>query len=113
MQMKRCPRCKGRCCGFAGFSGGEYAGKVEAWIRSFNGNKLIVSDEAAGVFWMNDFEQAADSAKSMAEGQELRPQSSKRTTSIWTYVAYVFAGLFACQLLFMLLLFGVSMVAGF
>lgn len=86
---------------------------VEAWIRSFSGNKLIVSDEAAGVFWMNDFEQAADSAKSMAEGQEIRPQSSKRTTSIWTYVAYVFAGLFACQLLFMLLLFGVSMVAGF
>jgi hypothetical protein len=87
--------------------------KVEAWLRSFNGNKLIVSDEAAGVFWMNDFEQAADSAKSMAEGQGIRPQSSKRTTSIWTYVAYVFAGLFACQLLFMLLLFGVSMVAGF
>ncbi len=87
--------------------------KVEAWLRSFNGNKLIVSDEAAGVFWMNDFEQAADSAKSMAEGQELRPQSSKRTTSVWTYVAYVFAGLFACQVLVMLLLFGVSMVAGF
>ncbi|MBI3170897.1 MAG: hypothetical protein HYZ22_20650 [Chloroflexi bacterium] len=86
---------------------------VEAWLRSFNGNKLIVSDEAAGVFWMNDFEQAADSAKSLAEGQDLRPQSSKRTTSIWTYVAYVFAALFACQLLFGLLMFGVSMVTGF
>lgn len=86
---------------------------VEAWIRSFNGNKLIVSDEAAGVFWMNDFEQAVDSAKAMAEGQEVRPQSAKRTTSIWTYVAYVFAGLFACQLVMMLLLFGVSMVTGF
>jgi hypothetical protein len=86
---------------------------VEAWIRSFNGNKLIVSDEAAGVFWMNDFEQVTDSAKAMAEGQEVRPQSAKRTTSIWTYVAYVFAGLFACQLLAMLLLFGVSMVTGF
>lgn len=87
--------------------------KVEAWLRSFNGNKLIVSDEAAGVFWMNDFEQAADSAKSLAEGQDLRPQSSKRTTSIWTYVAYVFAALFACQLLFGLLMFGVSMVTSF
>lgn len=87
--------------------------KVEAWLRSFNGNRLIVSDEAAGVFWMSDFEQAADSAKSMAEGQDLRPQSSKRTTSIWTYVAYVFAALFACQLLLGLLLFGVSMVTGF
>ncbi|MFN3491257.1 MAG: DUF5671 domain-containing protein, partial [Anaerolineales bacterium] len=86
---------------------------VEAWIRSFSGNKLIVGDEAAGVFWMNDFEQAADVAKSMAEGQEIRPQSNKRNTSIWTYVAYVFAGLFACQLLAMLLLFGVSIVTGF
>lgn len=86
---------------------------IEVWIRSFSGNKLIVSDEAAGVFWMNDFEQTADVAKSMAEGQEVRPQSAKRTTSIWTYVAYVFAGLFACQLLMMLLLFGVSMVTGF
>ncbi|GJQ34175.1 MAG: hypothetical protein JETCAE01_01850 [Anaerolineaceae bacterium] len=86
---------------------------VEAWIRSFNGNKLIVSDEAAGVFWMNDLEQAADTAKSLAEGQDLRPQSSKRTTSIWTYVAYVFAALFACQLLFGLLMFGISLVTGF
>ncbi|MBL8051495.1 MAG: hypothetical protein JNM46_09765 [Anaerolineales bacterium] len=86
---------------------------VEAWIRSYSGNKLIVSDEAAGVFWMNDFEQAVDVAKSMAEGQEVRPQSPKRMTSVWTYVAYVFAALFACQLLAMLLLFGVSMVTGF
>ena len=87
--------------------------KVEAWIRSFDGNRLIVNDEAAGVFWMNDFGQAADSAKALAEGQEIRPQSSARTTSVWTYVAYVFAALFACQLLFMLLMLGVSMVTGF
>lgn len=86
---------------------------VEAWIRLFSGNKLIVSDEAAGVFWMNDFEQTADVVKSMAEGQEVRPQSSKRNTSVWTYVAYVFAALFACQVLLFLLLFGVSMVTGF
>lgn len=87
--------------------------KVEVWIRSFDGNRLIVNDEAAGVFWMNDFGQAADSAKALAEGQEIRPQSSARTTSVWAYVAYVFATLFACQLLFMLLMLGVSMVTGF
>lgn len=86
---------------------------LETWIRSFNGNRLIVNDEAAGVFWMNDFGQAADSAKSIAEGQELRPQSPKRTTPVWAYVAYVFAALFACQLLFMLTMLGVSMVTGF
>lgn len=86
---------------------------LETWIRSFNGNRLIVNDEAAGVFWMNDFGQAADSAKSIAEGQELRPQSPKRITPVWAYVAYVFAALFACQLLFMLTMLGVSMVTGF
>lgn len=85
---------------------------AEAWIRSFNGTKLVVGDEAAGVFWMNDFGQAADSALALAEGQELRPQSPSRMTSVWTYVAYVFAALFACQLLFGVLMFGISMVGG-
>jgi hypothetical protein len=85
---------------------------LEAWIKSFGGNRLIVNDEAAGVFWMNDFGQAADSAKALAEGEELRPQSSKRMTSVWTYVAYVFAALFACQVLFMLLSLGISVVTG-
>jgi hypothetical protein len=83
-----------------------------AWIKSFGGNRLVVNDEAAGVLWMNDFGQAADSARAMAEGQEVHPQSP-RMTSVWTYVAYVFAALFACQLLFMLAMLGVSMVTGF
>lgn len=86
---------------------------VAVWISSFNGNRLIVPDEAAGVFWVNDFGQAADSAKALAEGQEIRPQSAEKTTPVWTYVAYVFAALFACQLLLGLLMFGVSMVARF
>lgn len=88
-------------------------GNVAAWISSFNGSRLIVPDEAAGVLWVNDFGQAADSAKALAEGQDIRPQSASKAASAWTYVAYVFAALFACQLLFGLLAFGVSMVAGF
>jgi hypothetical protein len=86
---------------------------AEAWIRSFDGSKLIVNDEAAGIFWMNDFEQMAVSAQALAEGQELRPQSSKRATSPWIYGAYVLAGLFLCQIIGILLLLGVSMVTGF
>lgn len=86
---------------------------AEAWIRSFGGSRLIVNDEAAGVFWMNDLEQTAASAQTLAEGQELRPQSSKRTTSSWTYGAYVLAGLFLCQVIGILLLLGVSMVTSF
>ena len=85
---------------------------AEAWIRSFNGSRLIVNDEAAGVFWMNDLEQVAASAQALAEGQELRPQSSQKGTSAWTVVAYVFASLFACQLLFGLLMLGISLVTG-
>jgi hypothetical protein len=88
-------------------------GNVGAWIQSFGGSRLIVPDEAAGVWWLNDLGQAADSAKALAEGQEIRPQSSARMNSVWTYIAYVFAALFACQLLFGLLMFGVSMVSGF
>lgn len=85
---------------------------AEAWIRSFDGSRLIVNDEAMGVFWMNDLEQVTASAQALAEGQELRPQSSQKGTSAWTVVAYVFASLFACQLLFGLLMLGISLVTG-
>jgi hypothetical protein len=86
---------------------------LAGWIRSFDGTRLIVPDEAAGVYWMNDFEQAANSARVLAEGQALRPQSANRTTSVWTYIAYVFAALFACQLIFGILMMGIGLVTGF
>lgn len=87
---------------------------AEAWMRLFNGSRLIVTDDAAGVYWLNDFGQAAESAKALAEGQELRPPfAAIKSTPVWTYVAYVFAALFAFQLLMMLLMLGVSLVMGF
>ena len=86
---------------------------AEAWISSFNGTRLIVTDDAAGVYWLNDYGQAAESVRALAEGEELRPQSAVKTTPAWMYVAYVFAALFALQLLFILFAFGVSMVTGF
>ncbi len=85
--------------------------KAGAWIRSFGGIRFIVEDDLAGVAWMNDLGQAADSAKAMAEGQKVRSRS--KGVSAWTYIAYVFAALFALQLLFMLTMLGVSMVTGF
>ena len=86
---------------------------VEAWMRSFNGSRLIVADDAAGIFWMNDLGQAAQFARILSEGQELRPQFATKTSSVWTTVAYVFAALFALQLVFILVMFGVSLVTGF
>jgi hypothetical protein len=86
---------------------------AKAWISSFNGIRLIVPDEAAGVYWLNDFGQAADSVRALAEGQKLSPQSAIKAAPAWTYVAYVLAALFACQLLVMLASLGVSLVTGF
>ena len=86
---------------------------VEVWMRSFNGSKLLVADDATGIFWMNDFGQVAQSVRILAEGQEIRSQSATKTTSVWTTVAYVFAALFDLQLVFILLMFGVSLVTGF
>jgi hypothetical protein len=84
----------------------------EAWIHSFNGTKLIVTEDAAGVQWLNDYGQAAETIRALAEGEELRPHSAKSTPA-WTYVAYVFAALFALELLFVLFAFGASLVTSF
>lgn len=89
---------------------------AEAWIRSFDGTRLIVPDDAAGVYWLNDYGQAVDSVRALAEGQTpfgVRPQSAMKAIPAWTYIAYVFAALFALQLLFILFAFGVSLVTGF
>ncbi|MFN8411040.1 MAG: DUF5671 domain-containing protein [Anaerolineales bacterium] len=88
-------------------------GNIAAWIHSFSGSRLIVNDEAAGVYWMNDFEQVAEAVQTLAEEQEIRPQSARRTTSVWSYVIYIFAGLFALELFFILITFAVSLVTSF
>ncbi|MBI5296863.1 MAG: hypothetical protein HY869_15390 [Chloroflexi bacterium] len=81
-----------------------------AWLRSFNGSRLIVQDEAEGVVWSQDAGQAAAFARQLSEGQAVHPQ--KRAGSAWTIVIYIFAALFAIQFVFMLLAFGLSLIFG-
>jgi hypothetical protein len=90
---------------------GSLAVDAPAWIKSFNGNRIIVQNEALNLVWAEDAGQAALSVQRMAEGQEIQKRTSSR--SAWSYVVYVFAALFALQLLFMLLVFGISLVTGF
>ena len=90
---------------------GSLAVEAPAWIRSFSGNRIIVQNEASGLVWADDAAQAAESVQRMAEGQEV--QKKKPTRSAWTVVVYVFAALFALQLLFVLLTLGISLVTGF
>ena len=90
---------------------GSLAVNGPEWIRSFGGNKIIVQNEAQHIVWTDDPAQAARSVQQLAEGEEIRIQKPSR--SGWIYVVYIFAALFALQLLFILLALGISFVTGF
>jgi hypothetical protein len=90
---------------------GSLAVDAPEWIRSFDGNKVIVQNDAKNLVWTDDAAQAAQSVRQLAEGEEVHIQKVSR--SGWIYVVYVFAALFVLQLLFILLALGISFVTGF
>jgi len=90
---------------------GSLAVDAPAWIRSFGGKQVIVQNEASDIVWAEDEGQAALSVQMLAEGQEV--QKKKQTRSAWMVVVYVFAAIFAVELLFFLLAFGISLVTSF
>ncbi|HUF00579.1 MAG TPA: DUF5671 domain-containing protein [Anaerolineales bacterium] len=90
---------------------GSLAVDAPEWIRSFNGSRIVVQNEAKDIVWTDDATQAAQSVQELAEGQQIRRQRMGR--SAWTVIVYVFAALFILQLLFMLFAFGISLVVGF
>jgi hypothetical protein len=89
---------------------GELAVDAPEWIRSFNGSRIVVQNEAKDIVWSEDAVQAAQSVQNLAEGEEIQKQKTSR--SPWLIVVYIFAALFALQLLFMLLALGISLVVG-
>jgi hypothetical protein len=89
---------------------GSLAVDAPEWIRSFDGSRVVVQNEAKDIVWTEDAAQAAQSIQQLAEGQEIRRQKMGR--SAWTVVVYVFAGLFMLELLLVLLTFGISLVVG-
>jgi hypothetical protein len=90
---------------------GSLAVDSPEWIRTFNGRRIVVQNEAKDIVWTDDAVQAAQSVQQLAEGQEIRRQRTGR--SAWTIIVYVFAALFMLQVLFLLLMFGISLVVGF
>jgi hypothetical protein len=89
-------------------SGSLTAEGAPEWILSFGGNRIIVQNEAKNLVWADDAAQAAESVRQLAEGQEVRIQKMGR--SVWTYVVYIFAALFALQLVFILVAIGISLI---
>jgi hypothetical protein len=69
----------------------------------------VVQNDAKDIVWTDDAVQAAQSVQQLAEGQEIHQQKMGR--SPWMIAIYVFAALFMLQLLFLLLAFGISLIA--
>ena len=89
---------------------GSLAVDAPEWVRSFGGDRIVVQDEVKDIVWTDGAVQAAQSVQKLAEGEAIEKQKAGR--SPWTVVIYVFAALFALQLLFILLALGISLVAG-
>ena len=90
---------------------GSVATNAPDWVRSFNGSRIIVRNEEQDIVWADGAAQAAQSVQQLAEGQQVRIQKPAR--SAWMYVVYIFAALFALELLFFLFAIGISSIAGF
>jgi Domain of unknown function (DUF5671) len=88
---------------------GSLAVDAPDWIRSFNGSRIVVQNDAKDIVWTDDAVQAAQSVQQLAESQEIHQQKMGR--SPWMIAIYVFAALFMLQLLFLLLAFGISLIA--
>ena len=78
------------------------------WLRDFGGTVLVVPDESDQTHWVNDANQAAQSIRQLAEGREIR--SAKKGASAWMIVIYIFAALFALQILFLLITLAISSI---
>ena len=89
---------------------GSLAVDAPEWIRSFDGSRIVVQNDAKDIVWTDDALQAAQSVQQLAEGQEIHRQKMGRSPLM--IVVYVFAALFMLQLLFILLTLGISLVAG-
>ena len=87
---------------------GDLAVNAPEWIRSFSGSRIVVQNEAKDIVWTDDAVQAAQSLQKLAEGQEIQKQRTSR--SPLTILIYIFAALFALQLLFIVLAIGISLV---
>jgi uncharacterized protein DUF5671 len=88
---------------------GSLAVDAPEWIRTFKGSRIVIQNEAKDIVWTEDAAQAAQSIQQLAEGEEIHKQKMRR--SPWMVVVYVFAALSFLELLFVLLAFGISLVA--
>lgn len=88
---------------------------LRLWLNAYQGQRVVVPSPAPGWWWAGGASnrpenQAAQIIRQLADGETPRQGAGQPA---WVIVAYVFAGLFAVQLLFILLSIGIALVAGF
>jgi hypothetical protein len=88
---------------------------LRLWLNSYEGQRVVVPSVTPGWWWVGGVsarpqEQAAQIIRQLADGEIPRMSAG---LSALTVVAYVFAALFALQILFVFLSIGISMIVGF
>ena len=77
--------------------------KLRAWLRQFNGSKLIIPSESSGAsdwLWMKSASDAAKAVRQLAEGERLKSVSKSPG---WMIAVYILAGMMGLEILFFLL----------
>ena len=83
---------------------------LRKWLKGFNGEKIVVGEATSG--WVLSAltpERAAQSARRVAEGEEIR---LVRPTAAWEIIKIVAVVLLGIELLFLLFALGMSLVVG-
>ncbi|HUH96196.1 MAG TPA: DUF5671 domain-containing protein [Anaerolineales bacterium] len=93
---------------------GSSALNAPAWVRSFEGSRIIVPNEAPGLVWVGGvarpaIEEAAQVVRQLAEGQGIR---KPRGNSAWRFVINAAAALLGLQFLLLILALIFSALAG-
>ncbi len=80
---------------------------LRLWLRDYPGRKIVVPAEEEGwLFWPAGTSRP-QLIRQLADGQELSPAGG---TAAWQIVVYIFAALFALELVFVLFAFGMSLL---
>ncbi|PKN90632.1 MAG: hypothetical protein CVU44_23050 [Chloroflexi bacterium HGW-Chloroflexi-6] len=88
---------------------------LRLWLNAYQGQRVVAPSASSGWWWAGSVSahpeiQAAQIIRQLADGETPRQSAG---LPAWTVVAYVFAILFALQVVFILLSLGISLVAGF
>ena len=89
---------------------------LREWLDKYTGSRLVIPQAAQGWLWTGGIRplpaaanQAAQTVRLLAEGQEVRQQAG---ASGWMIAVYIVAGFFGLEILGLLISLGISLMGG-